>query len=340
MLIQAAYDFVGQLQAKTLRVDPGGPGPTPLYAIGLKPLSLIGGGSVLGTVGLAVPAPAGGTVVSLESSDTSLAQVPASVTVAPGNSTVSFAVTTSPVQTFASVSVTGTAGGVSKTGWLNLGSDPNAPLTLLEISPSVAGQTGGNPIPATLFMNKAAPAGGVNVTLSSNNPAAAQVPATVHIQAGLGFASFNITTSPVAADTPVTITGVFNDTRTTTITVLAPPNALASLSLNPASVVGGSPSTGTATLTSAAPPGGRVVSLSSANPAVATVPASVTVPANATSATFPVTTSVVASTTTVILTGSAGGLNRNATLTVTPSGGGGGAFRSPTANAADTADEA
>ena len=335
VVIQASEWPNGLLHAATLRVDPGGTGPNPLFAIDVRPNSAIGGTSLLGTVGLSVPAGTGGTVVALESSDPAHAQVPASVTVLAGNSAASFAVTTSPVETFASVGITGTAGGESKTAFINLGSDPNAPLTLLSITPSVSGAQGGNPINTTLFLNKAAPAGGTVVTLSSNKPAAAQVPATVTVPAGLGFATFNITTSPVAVDTPVIITGTFNDTRTATVTVLAPPNALGSISLNPASVVGGTPSTGTATLTSPAPAGGRVVTLSSNKPA-AVVPASVTIPQNATSASFPVTTSVVASTTSAVITGSAGGVNRTATLTITPSGGGGGGFRSPTANAADS----
>ena len=66
---------------------------------------------------------------------------------------------------------------------------------------------------------------------------------------------------------------------------------LASLTVNPSSVVGGSPSTGTVTLTGPAPAGGALVSLSSSNTSAATVPASVTVAAGATSATFAVTTS-------------------------------------------------
>src|SRR5467141_1448548 len=68
---------------------------------------------------------------------------------------------------------------------------------------------------------------------------------------------------------------------------------LSSVALNPMSVTGGSPSTGTVTLSGPAPSGGAVVSLSSDNKAVAAVPASgsVTVAAGATTATFPVNTS-------------------------------------------------
>ena len=335
VIIQASEWPNGMLHAATLRVDPGGTAPNRLFAIDLRPNAVIGGNSVLGTVGLSVPAPAGGASVALQSGDPALAQVPASVAIAAGNSTASFSVTTSPVDTFQTVSVTGTAGGESKTQFVSLSADPNAPLMLLEITPSVSGAQGGNPINATLFMNRAAPPGGAVVTLSSNKPAAAQVPATVTVPAGLGFASFNITTSPVAVDTAVTITGTFNATRSAVVTVLAPPNTLASLSVSPASVVGGNPATGTATLTTPAPAGGRVVTLSSSPAGVATVPASVTVAQGATSATFPVTTSVVGSPTTATITGSSGGVNRTATLTVNPSGGGA-LFLSPTANAADT----
>jgi hypothetical protein len=58
-------------------------------------------------------------------------------------------------------------------------------------------------------------------------------------------------------------------------------------------VPGGTSSTGTVTISTAAPAGGTSVILSSGNPQAASVPATVTIPAGATSATFPITTSVV-----------------------------------------------
>ena len=92
--------------------------------------------------------------------------------------------------------------------------------------------------------------------------------------------------------------------------------ALTGVSLNPAIVVGGSPSTGTITLNSPAPSGGAVVALSSNN-AVATVPPSVTVPAGGSTTTFPVTTIAVATSTPVTIEGSYNG-NQMAALTVNP----------------------
>ncbi len=100
----------------------------------------------------------------------------------------------------------------------------------------------------------------------------------------------------------------------------APPSGptLTSLTLNPTSVTGGNPSTGTVTLSGAAPAGGAVVSLSSNNTAVATVPTSVTVAAGATSATFTVTTKSVTASTSVTLSTSYGGITKTAALTVSP----------------------
>ncbi len=104
-------------------------------------------------------------------------------------------------------------------------------------------------------------------------------------------------------------------------------SVLSSVAVNPTSVTGGNPSTGTITLSGAAPTGGAMVTLSSNNTA-ATVPASVTVAAGSTTATFPITTTAVAGNTAVTITGNYNSGTQTATLTVlTSSGGGGGIVR-------------
>jgi len=70
----------------------------------------------------------------------------------------------------------------------------------------------------------------------------------------------------------------------------AEPPVPASMTFNPTVVTGGNPSTGTVTLTVAAPAGGALVKLNSDMPAIAKVPANVTVPAGMTSANFTITT--------------------------------------------------
>lgn len=105
--------------------------------------------------------------------------------------------------------------------------------------------------------------------------------------------------------------------ETCTNNVCASGPTLSSLTLTPSSVRGGSSSTGRVTLSGAAPAGGAIVTLSSSNTSVATVPSSVTVAAGATSATFTVTTQRPRSTTKVTISGSYGGTGASASLTVT-----------------------
>ena len=94
--------------------------------------------------------------------------------------------------------------------------------------------------------------------------------------------------------------------------------SLNSLAVNPSSVTGGQSATGTVGLSGPAPANGALVTLSSANPA-ATVPSSVTVPANATSANFTVSTTAVGSITLGNITAAYSGVAKSATLAVNPS---------------------
>jgi uncharacterized repeat protein (TIGR03803 family) len=92
---------------------------------------------------------------------------------------------------------------------------------------------------------------------------------------------------------------------------------LTGLTLNPLSVVGGRTSTGTVTLGGPAPSGSALVSLSSSNSSVASVPATVTVPAGATIASFAVSTKSVKRTKTSSIEASYNGGSVSATLTIT-----------------------
>jgi hypothetical protein len=93
---------------------------------------------------------------------------------------------------------------------------------------------------------------------------------------------------------------------------------LNSFTLNPTSVKGGQPSTGTLNFTGTAPAGGAVVSLSSNNTAAATVPATVTVPAGVSSHTFSVTTQPVAANSSASITVKYGAVTWTILLTLTP----------------------
>jgi hypothetical protein len=118
------------------------------------------------------------------------------------------------------------------------------------------------------------------------------------------------------ATTPTPGTTTPTPGTTTPTPATGPP--VASVTLNPASVKGGTASMATVTLSAAAPSSGAVVTLASSNPGVAGVPATVTVPAGMTSAGFSVMTSAVTANTPVIIFAASGGGSSSATLTVTP----------------------
>lgn len=96
------------------------------------------------------------------------------------------------------------------------------------------------------------------------------------------------------------------------------PAALGSLKLSPTSVAGGTAASATVTLTAPAPSGGAVVTLSSSNPAVVSVPASVTILAGASSAVVSVSTTPVTSTVSSVVSATYNGATQSATITVTP----------------------
>jgi PKD repeat protein len=129
-----------------------------------------------------------------------------------------------------------------------------------------------------------------------------------HLYAAAGTYTVELTVTDNAAAT---------GTQSRSVTVNA---ALSSLNLNPDSVAAGNTSSGTVTLSAVAPAGGAVIALASSNTAVASVPTSVTVTPEATSATFTVSTRSLSACASAVATISAtyGGVTKSAELTVTP----------------------
>ncbi len=100
--------------------------------------------------------------------------------------------------------------------------------------------------------------------------------------------------------------------------VIAMP-AVASLTVNPTSIIGGATnSTATVTLSSAAPTGGANVALTNGDTTAVSIPSSVTVSAGSTSATFTATSHTVSSVHNATLTATYSGSSQQATLRVVP----------------------
>lgn len=100
------------------------PTPTPdgpsLSSLTLNPSTVVGGFSSVGTVVLSGPAPAGGSVVTLASSNPAVAVVPPRVTVAAGAGSATFIVNTNQITVSTVVTISGDCGGVTRTALLTV----------------------------------------------------------------------------------------------------------------------------------------------------------------------------------------------------------------------------
>ena len=195
------------------------PGATGVNSFFLDPFDVEGGSPSTGTVVLNGAAPAGGAQVTLQSSNPAVASMPASVTVPAGSDRTNFTITTAPVSSNTTVTLTANYNG----GWaatsliVTPGASSGPTLTSLAVTPTSV--VGGNNATGTVTMSGAAPSGGAVVSLSSSN-AAATVPAGVTVAAGATSATFTATTSAVGASTPVTISATHAGvTRTASLTV-------------------------------------------------------------------------------------------------------------------------
>ena len=218
------------------------------------------------------------------------------------------------------VNFDGVPGPWSAVRTVNPGTPPPPPgLGSIDINPTTV--AGGNASSGTVVLSTGAPFGGAVINLSSSNPGVASVPATVTAAENSFVGLFTIATSPVAANTTVTITATYNGTsRSGTLTVTpvgAPQGFLSNLAVA-SPITGGSTGQGSVLLGAVAQTD-AVVSLSSSNSSVASVPSTVTVPAANQVAAFNVSTSAVSTSTTVTITATFNGGTRTATLTVSPS---------------------
>ena len=190
---------------------------------------------------------------------------------------------------------------------------------------------GGNPITGTVLLGAAA-AADTTVTLTSDTPAAASVPATVVVPAGQSQASFTVTTFPVGFTTNATVTasigGGTGQTKSGKITVLTGvvlPSlqsfvfdgfgtgfgyGIGGTSDSPATVTLSKPAATpiTVNLTTSDPAGGAIVD---ANGAVIT---SVTIPVGQTTAKFTVSLKPVAAPVKLIITAKLGSLAKSITV--------------------------
>ncbi|MBV8859269.1 MAG: hypothetical protein JOZ02_20215 [Acidobacteria bacterium] len=222
---------------------PGEAAPNFSQGVALSQSSVAAGDSVQATVTLSQPAPAGGAVVNLAGvSNTTAAtvQVPASVTVAEGDTSASFTVSTAATTLAgftrpALVDIQAAFGDTTQTALLAVA----PPLSLTSLGVAPVNLTGGTNATGTVTLSGPAPAGGALVALSSNS-AAASVPASVLVPAGLTSASFNVQTNTVTTFTTATLTatyGTLGSAQTARLTVAPPPAPVDTVAIQKADYV-------------------------------------------------------------------------------------------------------
>jgi len=184
----------------------------PSLSVKIRPDSIVettGGKLGYGTVILNTGPAAADTVVTLSSSDTTEATVPASVTIPKGYSFVQFAITPVPDTTLdgtkATVTITASADNyVSGTANVQV-VDPSVMVKIFPANISEA--AGARPGFGVVYLNTGPATADTVITLSSSNTAEATVPAQVTILKGQLFATFLVTAVPdTVADAAQSVT--------------------------------------------------------------------------------------------------------------------------------------
>ncbi|MEZ0327817.1 MAG: SBBP repeat-containing protein [Fimbriimonas sp.] len=277
----------------------------------LSPSTIDGGDTATGVVTISAPAPAGGVVVNLKSSNTTVATVPSTVIVPAGASTVQFDITGQTIAVDRTVTISAIRGTTRFDRTLTV---RGVTFTLSVDPPSVVG--GKDNATGTITLSNPAPAGGATIKLKSSQPGVAAVPFTVTVEEGSSTATFPITTTGVSSTREVTITATLGtNVVTTPLEVRAVGVASVNFSQNP--VTGGSSVTIFVTLEAPAPAGGATVSLSASNPDVFRVfPATISIAAGETTGSVTVTTNRVSRDLATTVTATYGGSSASNTLEV------------------------
>jgi hypothetical protein len=334
-----ASDFNGDgMQDMALQVRGNNPGTTVLtnttglsrasFSLGsvqITPSSVVGGTQAEVNVLLAPGAVATtSTTLTVTSSRSSVVPAPTGVRIIAGMTNVRFKLDTASVTTTQSVTITVSAGsGSSRSATLTVTPAGAATLGSLQTQPStVFGGTDATGV-VGLTPGTVAPSGGAVVSITNDNPSLVTTPLNVTVAAGQSSATFPIRTQQTGLTTAVTITAAYaGATRSATLTVAAPSNgaAVAAVTLTPSTVVGGSTQAVRAqvTLNQPAPPEGATVTLSSSDPAVVRLPASLNIAPGVSSGFVDFTAAAVGTATQVTVGAAYGGSTQTAVLTVNP----------------------
>jgi hypothetical protein len=311
--VTAQIEAQSPLSAKidTVTIKP----PAPVQ-LNWSAVTVNAGDVVSGQLTLNGAVPAGSSyTLSVASSDSAIASVPSTVTVAAGAYQANVSVTTHGgfTQSVGNVAITVTAPD---------GATLNKALTVSRygrLSGLTVGSTliAGSSVNGSVTLDKAAGPPGHRVIFTVSNPQALTLPAELVVPAGQTSMTFAMTAASVATNTSVQVEARDSLNVTQTRTVDVAPLTLASITAAPAEVDGGQPFTLRADFGVALPIGSQeMIQLVSSHPAVqvpATMSASAGAPQNRQ---IQVQTSAVATDVTATITATRGADVRTTTVTV------------------------
>ena len=166
------------------------------------------------TVRLSLPAPVGGAVVSL-SADGSALTAPATITIPAGKTFATVTLPSLPVAAKTAVTVSAVYKGVTKTASVYV-----APPALTGLSFPAGTLASGKSVTGTVTIGSAAPANGLQITLTGSG--LSTLPANVAIAAGATSGTFTFTPPTVTKTTLFPVTATLNGaTKQATLTVAA-----------------------------------------------------------------------------------------------------------------------
>jgi probable HAF family extracellular repeat protein len=284
-----------------------------LKSFTLSSATVAGGKAVSARAELTSLAPPGGAVVTLASSNSSIAPVPSTFVVQLPTNFRTFNIVPPVVDQPTTVTISATYGLVTISQTLTVLPPALARLSLTRSTMIGSCQTA----TAQVTLNGVAPAGGARVALTSTT-GGVHVPSGVTVVPGATTASVTVTADAVHTLMNGVLRASFGG-ATQELSLAVRPIFLTGVTLTPSTVTGGARANGIATIECAAPVGGLAATLTSTKPNVA-APAigTLMIAAGATAGSFAVTTHPVAAATTLSIRAAANGVTRSAALTVKP----------------------
>jgi hypothetical protein len=275
----------------------------------------VGGGNRVtqNSVRLTGVAETGGLTVSLSSSNPAVLSVPPSIKIPEGAATGLFSFTTKPVSSITPVMISA----------FYLGETVSAPVTVLppgadSVSWATNPVTGGRGLNVWIYLASVAPPGGIRVSLASSLPTVLKVPSDILVPEDFRAIRILAEIEPVGSNTNVFLnaTALGITVQSPALTVLAP--VLASIAVPSTTMKRGATQNGVVYLSGPTAAAGMTVSLTSSNPSILTVPASVMVTAGRYAAPFAIRALAGTGSAAVTITARLGTVQKTVVVNVTP----------------------